>query len=275
MNASASAQLIFNWDQPRRRSLILGGFIAASFMIHVVAFYLFQVVYPQTVSLLPAPRRLNLMTANSEQSATLLRWIDSEDPALASTTRRPAHMQRREMGKVEHVPSYFAREAALKEPAPLAVDLRIPSVQPPGPVPIARPVVSAAGGSQPTRISFSSELEQLGGAKFVAANFKTSTNEAPQNAQFRIAVDPKGAVVYCFPLASSGDAGLDELARLDLALSRFPARTVPLARRSLGEDGSEVEGLPSNDDSLVWGIATIEWGNDVAAATTKPTPTAP
>ena len=124
MNAPASAQFIFNWDQPRRRSLILIGFIVASFVIHVAASYLFQVVYPQTVSLLPAPRRVSLMTANSEQTATLLRWIDSEDPALVSTTRRPPHLQRREMGKVEHVPSYFAREPALKEPPPLAVDLR-------------------------------------------------------------------------------------------------------------------------------------------------------
>jgi hypothetical protein len=276
MNAPASPQLIFNWDQPRQRNLVLTGFVAASFVIHVAAFYLFQVVYPQTVSLLPAPRRLNLMTASSEQTATLLHWIDAEDPALASTTRRPAHMQRREMGKVEHVPSYFAREAMLKEPPPLAVDLRVPSAQPPGPVPIARPAVSAPIGSQPTRISFSSELQQLGGAKFVPINFKTSTNEAPQNAQFRIAVDAKGAVVYCFTLASAGDAGLDELARQYLALSRFPARAVPLAAPELtAKAGSRIEGLPSNDDSLVWGVATIEWGNDVAAATPKPTPVAP
>ncbi|HST31126.1 MAG TPA: hypothetical protein VLK27_09855 [Chthoniobacterales bacterium] len=198
---------------------------------------------------------MSLMTASSEQTATLLRWIDAEDPALASTTRRPAHMQRREMGKVDHVPSYFAREAALKEPPPLAVDLRIPSTQPPGPVRFARPAVAAPSGVQPTRVTFSSELQQLGGAKFVPANFKTSSSETPQNAQFRIAVDSKGAVVYCFSLASSGDASLDELARQHLALCRFSAR--------------------SNVQGLTWGIATIEWGNDVGPANAKPTPNAP
>ena len=256
MNASAAAPFIFNWDKPRRRGLVLTGFIAVSFAIHVAAFYLFQVVYPQTVSLVPAPRRVSLMTAHSEQTVTLLRWIDAEDPALASTTRKPAHMQRREMGKVEHVPSYFAREAALKEPPPLMVDLRIPSTQPPGPVRFARPGVSAPIGVQATRITFSSELQQLGGAKFVPANFKASTNETPQNAQFRIAVDPTGAVVYCFILASSGDAALDKLARQHLALTRFAAQ-------------------PMNSGALVWGVATIEWGNDVAAASLKPTPNAP
>jgi hypothetical protein len=257
MNASVTAPFIFNWDQPKRRKAVLTGFIALSFAIHLMAFYLFQVVYPQTVSLLPAPQRVSLMTANSEQTATLLRWIDSEDPALASTTRRPAHMQRREMGKVEHVPSYFAREAALKEPPPLAIDLRIPSAQPPGPVPMTRSAVAASAGIQPTRVTFSPELQQLGAANFVPTNFKTSTSEPPQNGQFRIAVDAKGAVVYCFTLASSGDSGLDELARQHLALCRFPARP------------------GSNDDSLVWGIATIEWGNDVTAPNPKSTPTAP
>lgn len=257
MNATATAPFIFNWDKPRRRKLALTGFIALSFAIHVFAFYLFQIVYPQNVSLLPAPRRVNLMTANSEQTATLLRWIDSEDPALASTTRRPAHMQRREMGKVEHVPSYFAREPALKEAPPMVVDLRIPSAQPPGPVPITRSPAAMPAGLQPTQVTFSGELQQLGLPKFVPASFKTSTNETPQNAQFRIAVDPKGAVVYCFTLASSGDAGLDELARQYLTLARFPARA------------------GTGDDSLTWGIATIEWGNDVASASAKSASNAP
>ena len=255
MNATA-APFIFNWDQPKRRKLVFTGFIALSFAIHLFAFYLFQIVYPQNVSLLPAPRRVNLMTASSEQTATLLRWVDSEDPALASTTRRPSHMQRREMGKVEHVPSYFAREPALKEPPPLAIDLRIPSAQPPGPVPITHSPVPLPVGLQPTRVSFAGELQQLGAAKFAAASFKTSGTETPQNAQFRIAVDSQGAVIYCFNLASSGDAGLDEQARQYLALTRFP----PKAR--------------SSDDSLTWGIATIEWGNDVASSA-KPNSNAP
>ena len=253
MNAPITAPFIFNWNPPRARSLVLGGFVILSLGIHVAAFYVFQVVYPQTVSLLPAPRRVSLMTASSEQTATLLRWIDAEDPALASTTRKPAHM-RREMGKVDHVPSYFAREAALKEPPPLTVDLAIPSTQPPGPVPLARPAAAAPAGIQPTRVTFSTELQQLGAPTFVPANFMTSSNETPQNAQFRIAVDARGAVVYCFPLQSSGDAALDELAREHLALARFPARA---------------------GDAFVWGIATIEWGNDVAATSGKPTLSAP
>jgi hypothetical protein len=145
----------------------------------------------------------------------------------------------------------------LKEPPPIVVDLRIPSAQPPGPVPITRSPVALPAGLQPTRVTFSDQLQHLGAPKFAPTNFKTSTSETPQNAQFRIAVDAKGAVLYCFTLGSSGDAVLDELAREHLALARFPTR------RDAG------------DDSLTWGIATIEWGNDVAAANANPTSSTP
>jgi hypothetical protein len=115
--------------------------------------------------------------------------------------------------------------------------------------------ITPSAAIQPTRVTFSGNLRQLGEAKLVVPNFKTSTNETPQNAQFRIAVDQYGAVRYCFIWNSSGDVALDEEARQHLALCRFPMRT--------------------SGDSLVWGIATIEWGNDVASANAKPTPNAP
>ena len=256
MNASPSP-LIFNWNQLRSRNLAIAGFVAASFTLHLAGFYLFQVVYPATVSLLPSPQRVNLLTATSEQTATLLRWIDAEDPALISTTRRPLHAQRYEIGNVEHIPSYFAVEPALKEPPPLTVDLHLPSVEAPGPVPMqTRPLVSAAK-ILPTRVTFSNELRDLGQADFDSANFKASLLEPPQNAQFRIAVDAGGAVRYCFILNSSGDPALDEQAREHLALCRFSARP------------------DSKLDAFVWGIAAIEWGNDVATTTEQATPRAP
>jgi hypothetical protein len=112
-------------------------------------------------------------------------------------------------------------------------------------------------GAVPTSVTFSRELEPLGQPNFASTNFKAFGNEPPQNAQFRIAVDSLGVVRYCFPLNSSGDTALDEQSRQHILLSRFPAKA------------------SSNDDVLVWGIATIDWGNDVAAANAKPTPSAP
>src|SRR5207244_8969918 len=135
MNASTAVPLLFNWDAPSHRNLAITGFLIVSFAAHAAGFYLFQIVYPSTVSLTPAPKRVNLIGANSEQAVTLLRWLDAEDPALVSTTRRPPYMRRREIGKVEHIPSYSASEADLKEAPPLTVDLRIPTPQPPATVP--------------------------------------------------------------------------------------------------------------------------------------------
>ncbi|HME89256.1 MAG TPA: hypothetical protein VKE30_08620 [Chthoniobacterales bacterium] len=265
MNGSTAERFLFNWNAPRDRNLAILGFLFASFAGHAACFYLFQVVYPPTVSLTPAPQRVSLISVNSEQAVTFLRWIDAEDPALVSTTRRPPYMRRREIGKVEQIPSYFAREPALKEAPPLAVDLRVPSVQPPGPVPSVVRVPAKPVGVTPTKVTFSNEFDQFGQPAFVPTQFKASNQEPPQNAQFRVAVDSAGAVRYCFRLNSSGDAALDEQVRQHLARYRFPARLVPGA----------VERSTSNGDSLVWGIATIEWGNDVVAANAKPSPTAP
>jgi len=267
MNASITAPLLFNWDAPRQRNLAITGFLIVSFAAHAAGFYLFQIVYPSTVSLTPAPKRVNLIGANSEQAVTLLRWLDAEDPALVSTTRRPPYMRRREIGKVEHIPSYSASEPALKEAPPLTVDLRIPSAQTPGPVPASLRVPANPIGVVPTKVTFSNELDRLGQPKFAQTNFKASTREPAQNVQFRIAVDPQGAVRYCFALGSSGDAALDEQARDHLALCRFPAPP--------GESVPWRTGATSAGDSLVWGIATTEWGNDVAPANTKPTSSAP
>src|SRR5437764_799007 len=265
MNASTTAPLLFNWDAPVRRNLAITGFLIASFAAHAACFYLFQIVYPPTVSLTPAPQRINLISPNSEQGATLLRWIDAEDPALASTTRKAPDARRYLLGKVQHIPSYFASEPALKEAPPLTVDLRVPSAQPPGPVPAPLRARPKSIGVVPTKVTFSNELDPLGQPKFVPTNFKSSTREPPQNAQFRIAIDRQGAVVYCFSLTSSGDAALDEQAREHLALCRFPGRPVL----------SGVEGSTSAGDTLLWGIATVEWGNDIAPPGAKPTPTAP
>jgi hypothetical protein len=254
MNAATAAPLIFNWDGPRRRNLAIVGFLLASFAAHVACFYLFQIVYPPTVSLTPAPQRVNLISANSEEGATLLRWVDAEDPALATTTRRPSDARRYLLGKVQHLPSYSSIEPTLQAAPPLNVDLRIPSAQPAGPVRAVARASAAPIGVVSTKVTFSREFDSLGQAAFAPTNFKASGNEPPQNAQFRIAVDSQAVVRYCFPLNSSGDAALDQQAREHLALCRFQIRSI------------------SNGDALVWGIATIEWGNDVAAPNAKSKP---
>ena len=80
-------------------------------------------------------------------------------------------------------------------------------------------------------------------------HFATTGSEPPQAALFRVAVSELGDVRYSMLQRSSGDTALDEQARQTLALCRFS----PVENRK-----SKIE----ND--LVWGTASVQWGNDVA-----------
>src|SRR5436189_4203481 len=150
--------LLFNWDSLRTGKAALLAFLALSLLAHATCFYVFQVVYPPAVTLLPPPARVALITPASEEGRTLLRWIDAEDPAVAFTTHRPLEARLRALPKVEHVPSYHAMEPTLKELPPFEVDSRAPDSQPPGPVPFVRQKSVSAASLIPTSVSFSSEL---------------------------------------------------------------------------------------------------------------------
>jgi hypothetical protein len=251
VSAPTVAPLLFNWEAPRRRKVAIAGFLAASVIAHAVCFYLFQIVYPPTVALLPAPARVSLISPNSEEGRTLLGWIEAEDPALASTTLRPQEAKAHALPKVQHLPSYAGYEPGLKEPPPLVVDLRMPGAQPSGAVQMDHPHIPPVSRVAPTVVSFSREIENLGPVSVPSAKFAASNGESPEQVRFRVGVSSAGDIRYCFPVNSSGDPALDEQARHYLVLCRFPTR--PPTEQTPGE-------------SMVWGVATIEWGNDIAPA---------
>jgi hypothetical protein len=253
VNASAAVEsvpLLFNWESPRRRKLTILTFLAASFISHVFCSYIFQIVYPPTVAILPPPVRISLISPTSEEGRSLLRWIEAEDPALAFATQRPPEARLRALPKVEHVPSYAANEPAIQEIPPLVPEVRTPSSHPPAPVPIVHEKAAPVTSEIPTNVSFSNELAGFGAPDSPPTKFAASNNESPQAIRFRVAVSGRGEIRHCFAVNSSGDSALDEQARHHLMLCRFPIR-------STNDSGS-------SDQSLTWGVATIEWGNDVA-----------
>jgi hypothetical protein len=254
ISETAVEPLLFSWEPPRRQ-LALVAFLALSLVAHALCFYVFQIVYPPIVSLLPPPARVSVITSSSEEGRTLLRWINAEDPALAFTTQRPPEARLRALPEVEHVPSYLAVEPALKEIPPEVANLRIPDSQPPGAAPFGHPRTALAMGMTTTSVSFSKEIEAFGAPTVPSLSFAASNNEAPQTAHFRVAVNRIGEMRYCFPLNSSGDPALDKQARRYLALCRF------------SKSAASVE---KDDPLLTWGIATIEWGSDVARRRPKP-----
>ena len=250
MNApDASADdLIFGWERPGRRKWTIAGFLFGSLVAHALGFYLFQIVYPPAVALLPPPGRVSLIAPSSEEGRLLLGWLDAEDPALASTTQPLPDGKSLVMPTIQHAPSYLTRQPALKNLPPAPPPLHIPSARPPAPVepPVNRvePVTKIA----PTIIRFSPELETLGSAQVPELKFNVSGQESPQAARFRIAVNEKGEVRHCFLQNSSGDAALDEQARQHLALCRFTPIEI---------------GASKTENDLTWGTATLEWGNDL------------
>jgi len=250
----ATEPLLFNWDSPRHQGAAILAFLAVSLLAHAVCFYVFQVVYPPAITLLPPPARVALITPGSEEGRTLLRWIDAEDPALAFTTHRAPEARLRALPKVDHVPSYHAMQPTLKRLPPLALDPHAPDPQPPAAVPRIRQKSSSPAAPILTSVWFSNELEALGPATSPELKFVASNRETPEAIRFRVGVNDLGEIQYCFPMNSSGDPSLDEQARLYLTRTRF------------SRDG---KGGPNRDAPLIWGIATIEWGTDIARPQAK------
>ena len=217
-------------------------------MLHALCFYAFQIIYPPAVALLPPPGRVTVIAANSDEERVLLRWLEAEDPAHASTTQ-PLNEKSLTIPTIQHAPSYLMRQPTLKEAPPLPLRPAIPSAQPPGPVEAPVRAIQTVAKTSPTVLRFSPELETLGFSPGSEMKFTASRRESPQVAQFRVAVNENGEVRYCFLENSSGDGMLDEQSRKCLALGRFSSMPNPQ---------SEIR------NSLVWGTAIIEWGNDVA-----------
>jgi hypothetical protein len=254
MNAPSLAQhpggLLFGWEKPRRRTAAIAGFLFASAALHALCFYLFQVVYPPAISLLPPPAQVSVIAPTNPEARTFLNWLNAEDPALATQTQRPADARAFQLPKLAHVPSYVALPPRLREPPVHPMVESAPSAMPPGPVPVALPAKPATRLVAPTTLVFSGALGQRP-VTHPDLKFNASMDEAPPAARFQVAVDSLGVVRYLFLEQSSGDAALDEQARRYLALCRFePGPPAP------------------NDPGLTWASASFEFGSDLGLPAT-------
>ncbi len=250
MNGGTYAQpegaLLFHWEPPRRRKYAIAGFLFASLGLHALCFYLFQVVYPPTISLLPPPARVTVIAPTSDEARTFLNWLDAEDPALASQTQRSPEARAFQLPKVPHVPSYQSVPPRLKEMPALVTRRSGPSAMPPAPVPLAPPAPAPPPVQVPSTVIFSDGLRELP-VTVPPLQFRSTLRDAPESTRFRVAVDASGVVRYAFLEQSSGDPALDEEARRDLALCRF-----------------EMAPTDPEKAALTWATATFEYGTDLA-----------
>ena len=253
---TASPPLIFSWAPPRRRRRALIIFLILSLLLHALCFYVFQIVYPPTVALLPPPARVALISPDYPESLALLRWVEAEDPALTTTTQRSADAKPFILPPIQHHPFYATHQPKLRMLPALAPDLSIPSSAAVGPVrpPQLKRNNGTRGLTRKTTAVFADLPTGFSEPVFAEFKFRLTRPDAPANARFRVAIDGSGAIRFCFLVESSGDTALDEQARNFLQLCRFqrPGRT-----------GTTENARPTNATGLFWTGATILWGNDL------------
>ena len=153
--------MLFRWERPRQRKVAIAGFLLASAALHALCFYLFQVVYPPAISLLPPPAQVSLIAPTSDDARAFLNWLDAEDPALATRTERPADARAFQLPKLAHIPSYLAVPAKLKKLPAARISQAAPSAMPPAPVPVAPTANSPPPVLASTVLIFSDELGEL------------------------------------------------------------------------------------------------------------------
>jgi hypothetical protein len=107
---------------------------------------------------------------------------------------------------------------------------------------------SAPGLARKTTANFADLPPGFSNPVFADFKFRLTHPDAPDNARFRVAIDERGAIRFCFLVESSGDPALDEQARHFLQLCRLKRKgDLP----------------PASGSSLFWTTAVILWGNDL------------
>jgi hypothetical protein len=221
------------------------GFIALSLAAHAFAFILFQVVYPQRVTIPPPGRQVALLTPGTPEADALLRWVDAEDPALAASSSVAVPPS---LFEVPYRPSFEVSRTAPRlmpdappkaEPPPSPITLPLLPLEVQAEIPTPTPAPRVA-----TSASFSSALGQR---KFRPAHPIDFHSAAPlEPASFLVAVGASGEIRHVFRQRSSGDPAADAAAAEYLTAGAF---------------ASDEKAAP-----LTWSVAAITWGAEIYEA---------
>ncbi len=232
--------LTFHWPDSRHVSFALPAFIVLSLFAHAVSFYIFQITYPPSAYIAPPPAQVSLLTANSPENESLLRWIEAEDPAIAA---KPPEVVPENLLTLDYKPSFTQVRAQPKTIPEAPQNFAYPPARSPlALIESALPHEAVAEPAQTalhTTIHFSGALENRNVTKPMPLEFHSSATEL-QPARFLIGVSGRGEVRYVFLQASSGDKAIDEQAESQLRKSEFS----------------------NASEAIIWGMATFSWGAD-------------
>jgi hypothetical protein len=227
--APSDTGLTFDWPEPEGFPLLLFGCVFLSLVAHTVTFFVFQVVYPQRVTIPPPPPLVSLLTPSSPENEALLRWIAAEDPALVASARSvmpPGLLQ------VPYRPSFgTARTAPLGSvEAPVAVQFP-PARNPLSIIASAAPPAALEGPPtlpMRTTIAVSPALAERS-LKPPTFRWKQRATQPLQPLRALIGVTDRGEVRFAFVQRSSGDEGIDAEAVHQLEQLSFGPSETPIA----------------------------------------------
>jgi hypothetical protein len=220
---------------------VLFGCVFLSLVAHIATFFIFQVVYPQRVTIPPPAPQVALLTGSSPENESLLRWIAAEDPALVASAHSVAPPN---ILAVPYRPSF----ATVRTNPRGSVEAQEPMPFPPARSPLAiirsaaprSTPVSSAGTSAPTHVAFSSALE--GRALIKPAEFTWKSKAVQPLSPFRalVGVTGPGEVRFTFLQHPSGNDSADAEALAQLGRLSFAPAEAP----------------------ITWALATITFGAD-------------
>lgn len=247
MSKPAPRRTLFAWDQLIREPAMLPGFFLLSIAAHLATFFLFQISYPERVSI-PAPApEVSLLLPTSPENRSLLRRIAAEDPALAA---RASDLTPPGLAEVKYHPSFETIRTQPRMVSEAPAEVAPPSPRQPMAIiqsSVPRPSASgAAPPPQPTRVSFSASLHDR--APKAGWGLKARTETPLEPATFMVGVTSHGEVRFVFQQHSSGDPAMDQAAAAELPRLEFEKAEVPIA----------------------WGMATITWGDDAYEPSASP-----
>jgi hypothetical protein len=234
--SSTRRALIFDW-QPIRWNTRLFLLILLSILLHFVAFYLFQIIYPATKTLPPATAQIEVLDWQRPEDRGVLEWTEVHDPSKLTLPRSDSSIvtklipdyrplwndliPRRRTPNLETNPVPGQSEPSLLTPRLLF------ATRTPPPVPANHTMFRSSwvlGSSLERRAP--TELSPL-----------PTTDRLLEPCQFFVRVNPAGKVTQLFLLHSSNDASADEKVAAWLREIRFS---------------------PAAEDS--WDTVRIDWG---------------
>ncbi len=266
-----SATLLFGDGRGTRSRWRLGLLIFGSLLAHAATFYIFQVAYTPTGSLLPPPARVMLVPLNQPENASLARWLALADPTLATQSPLPEAASVVDALGFRYVPSYDATPPAFKPletVGPAEGVAPPPRPMPPGPVamnltPGTRTSASTDGkrssGPAPTRVFFSGGIEAYVPETLPPIHYAGSAGVKPlEPTAFLVGLRAEGGTPFLFPVrqapASNASANADEADEFGRDyLARLTFHPAPRA-----------------DGGTLWGRATFYWGGDARRPAKSP-----